>query len=61
MKTLTDIKEELETLVADVQALIDAPVETTAPTVTEVDVKESDGTEETFEPKVEEPVVNPNA
>lgn len=33
------------------------PVETTAPTVTEVDVKESDGTVETFVP---ETPTNPN-
>lgn len=60
MKTLQDIKAELEAILVDLQAIIDAPV--VAPvetTVTEVDVKESDGSDEKFVP--ETPEVTPTA
>jgi len=55
MKSLIDIKAAIEASLADLQAIIDAPVENTvASTVTEVDVKESDGSEQVFVP---EPVI----
>jgi len=54
MKTLNDILVEAQTLVADIQALVDAPAVTPAPVVaptdTEVDILLSDGTTKKFVP-----------
>lgn len=46
MATIDEVKAALQTLTEAVNALSAAPA-----TVTEVDVKESDGTEEVFVPK----------
>ncbi len=57
MKTLTDILVEAQTLVVDIQALVDAPAVTPAPVVaptdTEVDILLSDGTTKKFVPAPE--------
>lgn len=51
MSTLDEVKAAAQAVV-DALAALETPT-ATPPTIAEVDVKESDGTEETFEPKAE--------